>query len=162
VNEVRNAIQWLRNAYTAGPHDAGDDDSPEQRHRAVALLATAVEQAAEDLASYGDFRNLTDAQMARAQSAMQIIDAACNQLYFSSGAFEHANRDDAHPPMTVRGAQTFFREITPTLRRIGEQGGPHTVYYLIQLLEHLLEADPAGVFGLIAVAVLNGGTARRI
>ncbi len=88
---------------------------------------------------------------------MQIIDTACNQLYFSSGAFHHANQQDARPPMTVQGAQTFFSEIAPTLRRIGEHGGPHTVYYLIQLLEHLLEADPAGVFDLIAFAVLDGG-----
>ena len=157
MEEVRNAIQWLRNAFTAGLHDASDDDLPEHRHRAIALLATAVEQAAEDLASYGDFSNMTDAQTARAQGAMRIIDTACNQLYFSSGAFQHANQQDARPPMTVQGAQTFFSEIAATLRRIGEHGGPHTVYCLIQLLEHLVEADPAGVFDVIAFAVLNGG-----
>ena len=60
--------------------------------------------------------------------------------------------------MTAQGARTFFSEIAPTLRRIGEHGSPHTIYYLIQLLAgHLVEADPAGVFDIIAVAVLNGG-----
>ena len=157
VDEVRNAILWLRDAYTAGLHEASYGDPPEHRRRANALLATAVAQAAEDLASYGDFSQLTDAQRARARSAMQIIDAACSQLYFSSAAFQHVNPQDARPPMTIEGMQTFFSEIGPTLRRIGEHSGPHTVYQLIQLLEHLLEADPTGVFDLIAVAVLNGG-----
>jgi hypothetical protein len=156
VDEVRNAIQWLRNAYTAGLHGA-DDAPPEHRHRAIALLATAVEQAAKDLARYADFDNLTNTETVRVRGAMQIIDAACNQLYFSSGAFRHANQHDARPPLTIRGAQTFFSEIAPTLRRIGEYGSPHTIYYLLQLLEHLVEAGPTGVFELIAIAVLNGG-----
>ena len=156
VDEVRNAIQWLRNAYTAGLHEGGGE-LPQQRHLAVALLATSVEQAAEDLASYGDFSNLTETQTARARGAMQIIDTACDQLYFSSGAFQHSNQQDARAPMTIHGAQTFFSEIAPTLRRIGQHGSPRTVYYLIQLLEHLVEADPGGVFDLIAFAVLNGG-----
>jgi hypothetical protein len=57
----------------------------------------------------------------------------------------------------LRAARSFLHEIAPTLRRIGEHGGAHTVYYLIQLLEQLIESDPAGVFDLIAFAVLKGG-----
>lgn len=59
--------------------------------------------------------------------------------------------------MTDEGARTFLTELAPTLRLIGERGGAHTVYYLIQLLEHLAEADPAAVFDLIAHAVLQAG-----
>ena len=55
---------------------------------------------------------------------MQIIDAACIELYFSSAAFQHVNPQDARPPMTIEGMQTFFSEIGPTLRRIGEHSGP--------------------------------------
>ncbi len=47
--------------------------------------------------------------MARAQGAMQIIDTACNQLYFSSGAFQHAKQQDARPPMTLQGAQDLLQ-----------------------------------------------------
>jgi hypothetical protein len=118
-----------------------------------------VEQAEEDLARYGDLDGLTDAGTARARNAVQIIDTACQQLYFSSGTFVNANDRNARPPMTSGGSQLFFAEIAPTLQRIAASGGAHTVYYLIQLLEHLIEANPAGVFDLIAFAVLNGGRA---
>jgi hypothetical protein len=37
--------------------------------------------------------------------------------------------------MTIESGAVFLHEIAPTLRRIGEHGGAHTVYYLIQLLE---------------------------
>jgi hypothetical protein len=157
AKDVRDAILWLRNAYTAGLRGAEDPEPAEHRAWAVALLATAVEQAEEDLAGYGDLDGLTDAQTARARSALQIIDTACQQLYFCCGAFANANDRDARPPITSEGSQVFFAEIAPTLRRIGASGGAHTVYYLIQLLEHLIEANPAGVFDLIAFAVLNGG-----
>jgi hypothetical protein len=157
AEEVREAIRWLQNAYTAGLRGLEDNEPAEHRIRAISLLAEAVDQAGQDLATYGDFSNLTGAQIDRARSAMQIIDTACQMLYFSSGAFVNPNDQNARSRMTAKGMQVFFAEIAPTLRRIGEHGGPHTVYYLIQLLEHLIEADPAGVFDLIALAVQRGG-----
>ncbi len=158
VDEVREAIQWLRNAFTAGLRGQSDNEKPEDRHIAVDLLTEAVRQAADVIADFTDKRTLTEAETARGQSAVQIIDTACQQLYFSSGAFEHGNDRDKRAAMTVEGGAIFLHEVSPTLRRIGEHGGPHTVYYLIQLLEHLVESDPAGVFDLIAFAVLKGGT----
>jgi len=157
VVEVRSAVVWLRDDYTAGLRGDESPDDSIRRVRAMTLLATAVKQAEQDLTSYGDFNALTEAQTARARSAFRLIDTACQQLYFSSGAFQNANAHDSRPAMTSEGAQVFFAEVAPTLRRIGANGDAHTVYYLIQLLEHLIEADPAGVFDLIAVAVLNGG-----
>lgn len=157
VEEVRHAVQCLHDDYRAGLHGSGGDGSPKNRHRAISLLSTAVGQAAEELASYGDLSNLTDAQAARARGAMQIMDTACNELCFSSGAFQQTNQRDARPPMTVEGMQAFFSEIAPALRLIGEHGAPSTIYDLIQLLDHLVDADPAGVFDLIAFAVLQAG-----
>ncbi len=43
------------------------------------------------------------------------------------------------------------------MRRVGDQGSPHTIYYLIQLLERLVDAEPESVFDLIANALLSGG-----
>jgi hypothetical protein len=76
-------------------------------------------------------------------------------VYFSTGAFRHGDNKPA--PLASQSAAIFLHEAAPILRLIGQHGGPHTVYYLIQLLEELIEADPAGVFDLIAVAVLQGG-----
>jgi hypothetical protein len=158
IEEVREAIQWFRNAYTAGLRGGtSDPEQAEERRIAMDLIAKAVRQAAEQLAANPDFDNLSEVQAPRARSAMQIIDTACQQLYFSSGAFKHSNQQAQNPPMTLEGAALFLREVAPTLRDIGEYGGPHTIYYLIQVLEHLIDADPAAVFDLIAFAVLRGG-----
>lgn len=157
AEEVRQATQWLRSAYTAGLRGANDAEPADHRIRATCLIATAVEQAALDLATYGDFSGLSEAQTARARGAMQIIDTACQQLYFSSGAFVNPSGQDTRPPMNIEGMQVFLSDVAPTLRRIGEHGGAHTVYYLIQLLEHLIEADPSRIFDLIAFAVQRGG-----
>jgi hypothetical protein len=156
VEVVREAIQWLRNDYTAGLRGQADPAAPEKRRLTIDVLAQAVQQAADELTSYSDFAGLNEGLKARAQSAMRIIDMACQQLYFSSGAFQHAHQQDARTPLAAEDAEIFFREIAPTLRRIGQHGGPHTIYYLIQLLEHILEADPAGVFDIVAFAVLHG------
>jgi hypothetical protein len=157
VHEVREAIQWLRNAFTAGLRGQSDAEKPEDRRIAMDLLTEAVRQAADEIAGFTDLSNLTEAETARARRAVQIIDTACQQLYFSSGAFENQNDQDKRPFMTIESGAVFLHEIAPTLRRIGEHGGAHTVYYLIQLLEQLVESDPAGVFDLIAFAVLKGG-----
>ncbi len=151
VEEVRDAIQWMRAAYTAGLRGPEDPDSARDRATAIELTIQAVSQAGDVLTHYATLSAPTEAEIERARSAMQIIDTVCQQLYFSSGAFQNP------PPMTVQGSAVFLHETAPILRKIGEHGGPHTVYYLIQLLEHLVEADPAGVFDLIAFAVLKGG-----
>jgi hypothetical protein len=44
-----------------------------------------------------------------------------------------------------------------TLRRIGDVGTPHTIYYLIDMLRHLRPGDPERVFDLVAHSLLNAG-----
>ncbi|CAH2942791.1 MAG: hypothetical protein CPDRYMAC_5882 [uncultured Paraburkholderia sp.] len=41
------------------------------------------------------------------------------------------------------------------LDRLAECGVVHTAYYLIQALEHFIQADPAGVFRLIVKSVMT-------
>ena len=155
AEEVRDSIQWLRAAYAAGLRGPADPDPAADRALAIELTIQAVSQAGDALTHYATLTAPTDAETERAKSAVQIIDTVCQQLYFSSGAFQHGDQNP--PPMPLEGAAVFLHEATPILRLIGEHGGPHTVYYLIQLLEHLIEADPAGAFDLIAFAVLKGG-----
>lgn len=152
---VRDGIQWLRAAFTAGLRPEDKPDFAIQRPLAVSLLGKAVSQAGVALDRYKKLPEPSEAQTARARQMMQIIDTACQQLYFGSGAFRHGN--DNPPLLTPESAAVFLHETAPILRQIGQHGGPHTLYYLIQLLENLVEADPAGVFDLIAAAVLQGG-----
>lgn len=157
VGEVRQAIQWLRNAFTAGLRGQSDAERPEDRRIAMDLLTETTRQAADEIAGYTDRAKHTEAETARARSAVQILDTASQQLYFNSGAFRDGNDQDKRPAMTVESGAIFLHEVTPILRRIGEHGGPHTVYHLIRLLEYLVESDPAGAFDLIAFAILKGG-----
>ena len=41
--------------------------------------------------------------------------------------------------------------MTPMMRRIGDVGVPHTIYYLVDLLDFLRPVDPEAVFDLIAM-----------
>ncbi|MGV6876528.1 hypothetical protein ACUSIJ_28150 [Pseudochelatococcus sp. B33] len=155
VEEVRDAIRWLRPTLTVGLHPKDKADFAVQRPLAINLLAQAVSQAGKAVDHYKTLPAPEEADTARARQAMQIIDTACQQLYFSSGAFQHGDKNPA--PLTPESAAIFLHETAPILRQIGEHGGPYTVYYLVQLLEQLIEADPGGVFDLIATAVLQGG-----
>lgn len=153
--EVRNGIQWLRATFTAGLRPEDKPDFAIQRPLAVSLLGQAVSQAGVALGRYKTLTEPSEAETAHARQMVQIIDTACQQLYFGSGAFRQG--DDNPTLMTPESAAIFLHDTAPILRQIGQHGGPHTVYYLIQLLENLVEADPAGVFDLVAAAVLQGG-----
>jgi hypothetical protein len=155
AEEVRDTIQWLRSAFTIGLRPTDKADVAAHRPLAIALLTQAITQAGLALDHYKSLSTPQEADTARARQAMQIIDTSCQQLYFSTGAFRHG--DNRPAPLTSQSAAVFLHETAPILRLIGQHGGPHTVYYLIQLLEELIEADPASVFDLIAVAVLQGG-----
>jgi len=79
----------------------------------------------------------------------------CRELYFASGAFRSSGRDDPAPD--AEGLAIFLAETGNLLKRIGDSGTPHTVYYLLQLLEHLAPVEPAVVFDLMANALTGGG-----
>ncbi|WP_296701896.1 hypothetical protein [Thiocapsa sp. UBA6158] len=137
VEEVRGCIQWLRDAYTVGLRGAEDPAPAPHRKIAIALMAQAVEQATEVLTHYSTLTAPSEAETARARSAMQIAATSCQELYFSSDAFPRGD-EQKRPPMTLEGSAIFLHETAPILRQLGKHGDPHTVYYLIQLLEPLL------------------------
>lgn len=49
-------------------------------------------------------------------------------------------------------------EAAPILTRIGDFATPHTVYYLLQLLEFLLPFNPERTFDLAVHALRSGGS----
>ncbi len=157
VKEVCEIIRCLSTQLIAGLR-SGEIVNID-RARALAFFRRAVDLAGDELVTYGDFTNLSEDQIKRAKSAMMIIDHACQQLYFGSGAFKNPSDQSAAPVMTEAGRLTFFTEVAPILRCIGDHGGPHTIYNLVQLLDHLIETDPPAVFDLIAHALLVGGQA---
>jgi hypothetical protein len=155
--EVLQTLSFLRADYTAGLR--GDTRPVVHRTRANQLLIIAAAQAADELAAYTDQRVLSDVATERVRTAVKILDTACQQLFFATGAFREQNTQDAAPQMTENEMRTILHDLAPTFRLIANHGGPHTIYYLIQMLEYMTEADPGGIFDLIAFAVLKGGRA---
>ena len=67
-----------------------------------------------------------------------------------------AGQRNSDPGLGHAGLDVFFRENTDLLMRIGEYAPPHTTYYLLQLVERLVDVDPAGAFDLAANSLRGG------
>jgi hypothetical protein len=154
VYEVCVTLGMLRAAVTAGLR--GEHDVGRIRQIAQTFFAEVVSIASNKLTEYSTLRELTDQEKKSGTVCMKIIDDACQQIYFASGVFGSTS-NDGRPDLTKEQLHKFFLEISKTLRLIGDQGGPHTIYYLIQLLEHLIDFEPEAVFDLVANALLKGG-----
>jgi hypothetical protein len=99
---------------------------------------------------------MSEPERERVRVCARLVDHIGDQLYFSSGA--SANSGEDMPLAALESKHAFLRDVTPIIRRIGDVGVPHTIYYLIDLLDFLRPADPEAVFDLIAHALLNGGS----
>jgi hypothetical protein len=122
------------------------------------LAGTIVARAAlclDDFYAKGD-AGVSEPERERVRVCARLVDHIGDQLYFSSGASAGASED--MPLATPECKHAFLRDVTPMIRRIGDVGVPHTIYYLIDLLDFLRPADPEAVFDLIAHALLHGGS----
>lgn len=90
-----------------------------------------------------------------ARELARLLDTACLELYFSTGASNSSGGSSR--PTSGTELAVFFVEAAPILKRIGDCGTPHTVYYLLQLIEFLLPLDPERAFDLAAHALRSGG-----
>ena len=152
---LREAITTLRSGLVLGyeDNDPGNDDI---RHRSQTVIAQSIEAAAQRLETLLINPQLTKSEQSEAQICTKLVDHACSQIFFASGAFKSNHDEDRGiPPGDAR--LKFLDEVETTIRRIGDVGTPHTIYYLLQLLEYLLPTDPSRVFELSAHALLRGG-----
>lgn len=152
--EIRQVLVTLREAVVFGLRGE-DDGDPALRARAQQIFRDCVEQANRGLAAHFDLANPDQAQMQAARQCAELVDVACLELYFASGTA--GSRGKEQTAFEVDDLRQFFNEIQPILKLIGDYGTPHTIYYLLQLLEQLVDYDPAPVFDLAAHALLNGG-----
>ncbi|WP_244604597.1 MULTISPECIES: ATP-binding protein [Mesorhizobium] len=155
VPELSKITSTLRGAFVAGlSGEAGADDGG-LRHRSQALAHAIVLAANEGLAAHFALDDHSEAQMDVARAHAKLLDAVCRELFFGSGA--RRDRSDAEPAVVDQELAQFFAEVAPTLKGIGDYATPHTVYYLLQLLEYLLPLHPACAFDLTAHALRRGG-----
>ena len=146
----------MREAFVVGLTGEKRPTDDALRHRALHLAARIVDAATQGLAIHfsGDTQNVGD--MADAREFAELLDLACRELYFATGA--GAGGKESNTSASDRGLEVFFVEVTPILERISEYATPHTVYYLLQLVEFLLPLDPERAFDLAAHALQSGGS----
>lgn len=153
-DEARTILTALRGAVVTGIGDDADKDAG-LRQRAQALVSSIVDAANARLAVYMAAPNLDDDQTKEARECAQLIDIAGNEMYFATGAA--AGKRDNDPEYGHAGLDVFFRENVDLLKRIGAYARPHTTYYLLQLVERLVDVEPAGAFDLAASFLRAGG-----
>ena len=155
-DEFTRVLFTMRGAFVAGLVGQKEQGDDARRQRALDLAAATVEAASEGLTGYDANSDPNDRDSDDARKLAELLDVVCRELYFSTGADSHSKGSN----LSVSGNElnTFFREATPILQRIGDCATPHTVYYLLQLLEFLLPLDPKRAFDLTAHVLRRGGS----
>lgn len=149
-NASRQVLITLRGAVVLGLRDRSG--SSETRHRAQDLFLDNVTIASQVLAIHLQGPGQNTENEARASAYADLLDVACRELYFA--VVDHRNNRSY---LTAKQLENFFNEVQPILAAIGEFGTPHTIYYLLQLLERLIAISPAKTFDVAALAITKGG-----
>lgn len=151
--EVQRTLYALRGALSVGLDGNFKGDAAAVRSRAREVFAHAIGYATARLDPF--IRRDPSVIEAEANQAAQLLDLACREIYFASGA---SRKDQEKRDIANLGI--FFHEVKPLLVEIARSGAPSTIYYLLELLEQTVPIDPDGVFDLIAFALQNGGKAH--
>ena len=91
--------------------------------------------------------------------ADRTMDQLVSQLFFGSGA----HKDSGPTEISLNRAdqkRAFFDDWSSVLLEIESAATPHTIKYLLELYEHLLDADPPLFFERIAAFVLGPAAAE--
>jgi hypothetical protein len=156
--ELGRAAATLRDTVILGYGTTNEADM-RLRRNAQGLAGEFVEVSATALERYValDPASRTDKDHEEVRAAARLLDNVGDQLYFSSGAFRANEKEEASGLVTAESKIAFLDETSELLRRMGDVGTPHTIYYLIDLLASLRLADPPRVFDLVAHALLGAG-----
>ncbi|MEP1521287.1 hypothetical protein [Ascidiaceihabitans sp.] len=154
-DELTQILQSMRGALVLGLKEEPKNNDNQIRQRAIDLTSQIVRKSSEGLKAHNMAGEPTSEQIEVAREDAKLLDTACMQIYFSVGASDSKKTQDQ--PISEKNLGVFFEEITPTLEQIGDHATPHTIYYLLQLLEFLLPVDPPRSFDLIARALKGGG-----
>lgn len=160
------AISTLRHRLFRGYREAGAEAGAAHA-RARDLLRQIVETASADMTDAGAILSREgatgserDVAEKRYRAAEEILNHACNQLFFGSGAHETSGDNGPAGLSSPESARAFLEDYVAVLSAIGEVGTPRTLHYLFQLYEFFADAAPELVFDRVAVLLL-GPAARE-
>ena len=142
----------------------GEPESSEVQDRArrfaYALVREAGSLVSGSRSIFLDGRSGPEAREAaehRLRVGVRLLDHVNNQLYFGSGAFRSKPEDDPSGLPTLVAKREFLQEYGPILDAIGNAGGASTLHHLVELYEHLADADPDAVFDRVAGLLTGQG-----
>lgn len=147
AEEARTAIATLRDALVFGSNDS-PDKSVDLRHRSQVVLSDIVNALNTRFAKHMDGPDVGEAGAAEARECASLIDAAGMEMFFATGSKANQRGDDA--ALCRAGLEVFLQENADLLTRIGEYATPHTTYYLLQIVERLVDVNAGAAFDLAA------------
>lgn len=145
-----------------------EPDSADIQKRAHAFAETLAQAACLLVAESREVLLASDASSKRKEDAKlrfgvgsRLLDHLTNQFYFGSGAFRQDMGDDPSGLETDAAKVEFLQEYGAVLDAIGLGGGASTLHHLLELYEHLVDADPEGVFDKVATLLVGQGRAEE-
>lgn len=159
-----SVLRNLRHVFFFAYEDKATAERLSMAHRAKRVADVIVRAAGTTLAHMQPaLRGVADTGTSvddrqRYVSALGLLDEACNQLYFGSGAFDSEGNREAHIGLRGTSAKArFLTDYGDVLDTIAAYAEPSTIHHLIDLLTYLVEGDPAGVFDRVAKVLLGAG-----
>lgn len=149
---------WL----TGGSPEPADKKAEERRARTWSFLRRLLAKAQEKWRSrqkqwkeQGPFEGEAFKEYhAATKPAMQMIDDVAMQLYFASGAYdEKRTGNQVEEKLDTARTKRFWLEAQPLFGELVKEWHPHTIYHVVQTLEHLMPYDPRLVFMLATNAI---------
>lgn len=153
-SELLHVLMALRGAYVIGLNADSPLDAS-VRQRAFSLTLDIVSAANLVLGELIGKKSASEQEAATVRDLAQVVDSACNQLYFTVDKV--IDGTDIARNLAPQEVLQFVREAQPVLEQIGEYATPHTVYYLLQLVEKVLDYAPQTALDVTSHALLNGG-----
>ncbi|EHM45430.1 NACHT domain-containing protein [Yokenella regensburgei] len=153
-DELIQVLFTLRDGFVLDLAGQGKPEDAEIRQRALDMAYGIIDAAGKKLEEYSSRTDLTEAEQENVKHCFAIIDRACLQLRFVCKGKHHSDKTS----LEYEELKQFLNETELHMRRIGDCSTPHTVYYLLELLETLVPVDPAKCFDLIAHALGRGKT----
>lgn len=151
-NELNSILVASREGFVLGLSDQAAPKDSAIRQRISDMAFEIIDSAGINLEKYYSLSKMSDTDQENAKLCAQIIDTACSQLRFACEGKLNASISS----LNHSGLKIFLNETERHLRRIGDCGTPHTIYYLLELLETLIPVNPDKCFDLMAHALRHG------
>lgn len=151
--EARAILATMRDAIIAGIGGIPDKDAG-LRQRSQALISDIVDAANARLAMHMAVAELDEVSTAEVRECLHLVDIAGNELFFATGTA--TGQQDGASALDHDGLNVFLHENAGLLRRIGEYASAHTTYYLLQLVERLVDVNATAAFDLAASTLQAG------